>query len=299
VAPLALTAIGLGLLVVGFLTLRSFGPRYRVGRLLAAAPVITVAEAIAGADGPPRYIGIQGRIDADSPFEDDAHRPLVLRRATIERRVRGGWLTVERNVEAVDFGVREGLDSIAVDHASLDHGLVVQPRESVGTAVDLPDRLPAGLAPDVPVRLRLDLVSVVEHVIVTGVPRRVGPGGTPTLTAGLGRPLIMTTLERAEALQVLGRDGGARTVIAAVCLAGGAVMLSGALVLAVIEAATATVAAASPTASPLVGGDPRSSGSGPGLVGEPLIAIAAVVAIAIAAIVGTLIYLRVTGGRRA
>jgi hypothetical protein len=45
--------------------------------------------------------------------------------------------------------------------------------------------------------------------------------------------------------------------------------------------------------------DPRSSGSGPGLVGEPLIAIAAVVAIGIAAIVGTLIYLRVTGGRRA
>jgi hypothetical protein len=55
--------------------------------------------------------------------------------------------------------------------------------------------------------------------------------------------------------------------------------------------------AASPT--PAVGGDPRSSGQGPGLVGDPAFAVLAVVAIGIGAIAITLAYIRLTGGRRA
>ncbi len=54
--------------------------------------------------------------------------------------------------------------------------------------------------------------------------------------------------------------------------------------------------AAEPTPSPL-GGDPRSSGEGPGLVGDPLVAIAAVVLIALVAVVGTTLWVRATGGR--
>ena len=42
------------------------------------------------------------------------------------------------------FEVREGLDAIAVDDDALDDGLVVVPRESVGTAADAPDRVPPG-----------------------------------------------------------------------------------------------------------------------------------------------------------
>lgn len=45
-------------------------------------------------------------------------------------------------------------------------------------------------------------------------------------------------------------------------------------------------------------GDPRSSGQGPGLVGDPVVAIAAVVAIGVAAVVLTLAYIRVTDRRR-
>ena len=48
-----------------------------------------------------------------------------------------------------------------------------------------------------------------------------------------------------------------------------------------------------------VGGDPRSSGEGPGLVGDPLFAIGAVVAIGLASIVLTIAYVRLTDpGRR-
>lgn len=62
--------------------------------------------------------------------------------------------------------------------------------------------------------------------------------------------------------------------------------------------APATVAlAAEPAASPGVGGDPRSPGQGPGLVGDPLFAIGAVVLVALLSVVLTLGYVRLTGDR--
>ena len=59
----------------------------------------------------------------------------------------------------------------------------------------------------------------------------------------------------------------------------------------------ATALAASPAPS-AAGGDPRSSGQGPGLVGEPLLAVGLVLAIGLAATVATLGYVRLTGRRR-
>jgi hypothetical protein len=57
------------------------------------------------------------------------------------------------------------------------------------------------------------------------------------------------------------------------------------------------VLAASP--SPAAGGDPRSSGQGPGLVGDPAFAVLAVLAIGLGTLAVTLVYIRLTGGRRA
>lgn len=59
----------------------------------------------------------------------------------------------------------------------------------------------------------------------------------------------------------------------------------------------AALLAATPEATRAVGNDPRSSGEGPGLVGEPLLAIGLVVAIGLAALLLTLVYVRATGGR--
>jgi hypothetical protein len=57
--------------------------------------------------------------------------------------------------------------------------------------------------------------------------------------------------------------------------------------------------AASPSPSPSagIGGDPRSSGEGPGLVGDPAFALFAVVAIGVGALVLTLLYVRLTANR--
>lgn len=63
-------------------------------------------------------------------------------------------------------------------------------------------------------------------------------------------------------------------------------------------AAAASVLAESPTPTSAAGGDPRSAGQGPGLVGDPLLAILVVVAIGVASLVATLLYVRATGGPR-
>jgi hypothetical protein len=233
--PLIPLIAGLVALAAGILVLRTYGPRYRVGRLLAATPEVTVAEARAMATGKPHYVRIRGRIDAEDEFEDEAHRPLVFRRTRLQLQQRGRWLSFEDGRQRVAFEVRDGLDSIAIDDATLDVGLIVVPRESVGTAADLPDRVPPGTAPDAPVRLRVEQVSSVEHAIVTGVPG-LDDAGTPRLSAGMGRPLVLTTLEPDEAMRILAEGGRARPLLAAVCLAAGFVLISVGVVLAVAGA---------------------------------------------------------------
>jgi hypothetical protein len=297
VGPLLFIVLGLFALGAGALVLRSFGPSYRVGRLLASAPSVSVAEARHLAGGPARYVAIRGRIDAEDEFEDDAHRPLVLRRARIQLRRGSGWVTVDEHTTAVDFELRDGLEAIAIDHAALDAGLVVVPRESVGQAADAPDRVPADTPLETPMRLRVEQISSVEHAVVVGVPV-IGPGDAPVrMTAGLGRPLILTTLETPEAMRVLAATGPRRPLIAAFALGLGLACLTIGVVWAFLGGFVTTVLAASPNPS-AGGGDPRSSGQGPGLVGDPLMAVAVVLAIGLATTVATIGYVRLTGGGR-
>jgi hypothetical protein len=297
VAPLVLIVASLIAMAAGVITLRSFGPRYRVGRLLATTPRVSVADALAIArDGPPRYVRVDGRIDAEDEFEDAEHRPLVFRRTRLEARSGDGWSAFEDSREAVEFQIHEGLDAIDVDASTLDVGLVVVPRHSVGVAGDVIDRIPSETDPATPVRAIIEQISSVEHAIVLGVPvSRPGDDGAVQLTAGLGRPLVLTTLEPDEAMRILA-GGSTRPRLAAACfLAAAGLLIAGvawAGLGAVMSAVVPIARAASP--SPGTGGDPRSSGEGPGLVGEPFVALLVVAGIAILAVVLTTLYVRVT-----
>jgi hypothetical protein len=308
VTPLLLIAAGLVAFGVAALTLRSFGPRYRIGRLLAATPTVTVAEALELArSGEPTYVAITGRIDAEEPFEDADHRPLVLRRTRLESRGPRGWSAFEDSREAVAFEIHEGLDAIAVEGDVLADGLVVVPRESNGVAGDLGERAPDGLPPATPVRAIIEQVSTVEHAVVVGVPVVRAADGTVAMTAGLGRPLILTTLESDEAMRILARGAGRPRLVAtlagvgAVLLAAGLVWAGVGLVGSLVEGVESWLVpvahAATPT--PAQGGDPRSSGEGPGLVGEPVFALLVVAGIALASIVITTLWIRLTADREA
>ena len=58
-----------------------------------------------------------------------------------------------------------------------------------------------------------------------------------------------------------------------------------------------TALAASPAPTAGSGGDPRSSGQGPGLVGDPVFALLAVVGIGLASFTVTFLYVRLTTRR--
>src|SRR5262245_11334377 len=169
VTPLLLVAAGLVAFGAAAVLLRSFGSRYRIGRLLAATPRVTVADAVQLAQsGASTYVSIAGRIDAEDPFEDADHRPLVLRRTRLQSRGPRSWSTFEDSREAVPFEIHEGLDAIAVDGDALDEGLVVISRESDGVASDLADRAPAELPPTTHVRAVIEQVSAVEPAVAVG-----------------------------------------------------------------------------------------------------------------------------------
>ncbi len=337
--PLLLGAAGLLALVAGGMVLRTFGAQYRMGRLLATTPRVSVAEANQlAAIGRRTYVRVDGRIDAADEFEDADHRPLVLRRVRLEARVGRDWRPFEDHRQVVPFAITEGLDSIAIDIDALGDGLIVVPRESVGRAADLPDRVPEPYGPDTTVRARIEQLSSVEHATVLGypVPAPTAPtvpagltataaAGTATaaagqiaadqdatpaarLTAGRGRPLIVTVLEADEAMRILAGGDAGRTRLAAALLGAGAILVAGALVWAVVAALlpavialvpgaaglVESVLAASPEPSVAVGGDPRSSGQGPGLIGTPGLAILGVVTIGLIAVVVTAVYVRLT-----
>lgn len=206
-SALALALVGVAAIGAAALVLRRIGG-YRIARSLRAALPVSIAEARELAAGPERYVRVTGRVASDEEFPDEHDRPLVYRRRRLEvAEIPGRWRIVEDEREAVPFGVEDRTSSIDVDAPMLGEGLVVLTREAAGMASEVAEHLPPGIAPDARVRLRVEQLSAVEHASVAGVPR-TDETGRPHLTAGLGRPLIVTPLELPEAMRVL--SGGRR-----------------------------------------------------------------------------------------
>jgi len=278
VIPLWLVGLGVVVCLMAGILLRRMGPGFRIGRLLAGAPEVTVDEVATAAAGGQPYVRVHGRIASDEEFPDEVDRPLVYRRRRLELATEPSgrrWRTIEDEVTAVPFGLEERNAFVAVDAARLDAGLTVIVRESVGTAADAPDRVPPGTPSTMPLRHRVHQVSAVEQAFVAGMPR-IGEDGLPVLTAGGGRPLILTTLELPEAMRLLAAGHRRTVVVATLLLALGLGLAALGIVLAVTLLIAPATMAASPDPSPLIGGDTRSGGEGAGLAGQPLLALAAV-----------------------
>jgi hypothetical protein len=242
VTPFVVIAAGVVAIAVGTLLLRTYGPRIRVARLLAVTPTVGIAEARTLAQGGVRrYVRIDGRLDADEELLDENGRPLVLRRRRVETPHGRDWRLLEERLDMVPFRVREGLDEIDVDAGALDVGLVTLLRESVGTAAEAAGALPpavlGGLAPHDTVRLRVEQLSSVEHATVLGMPQTTADGRV-TMTSGTGRPLVVSTLERDEAMRVLAEGRRARPMAAAGALGGGLVALAIGLLWALLAGGT-------------------------------------------------------------
>ncbi|MEA2026632.1 MAG: hypothetical protein U9O18_08065 [Chloroflexota bacterium] len=227
-----MNALGLLLVVLGFVALgagvwllRRGGTGWRIGRLLSAAPQRSLSQAaVIAAGGEPAYIRIHGRIDSDEEFPGDDGKPVVFRRRRLQHgATRSGWQTFDDERLAVPFGLTERGERVAIDTAALGDGLVVVPRESEGVASDLSEEVVGGSLPQVPpgtpIRLRIEQVSTIDHATATGVPT-IGEDGSVILGPGLGRPLLLTTLEIDEAMRVLASGHRSRLLLAVSLLVG-------------------------------------------------------------------------------
>jgi hypothetical protein len=275
-SPIAL--IGAALLVIGLLLSRRTDARTRAGQLLAGLSPISPTEALKLAalrgDSAP-YLAIKGSIDAPEIFEDEHHRPLVFRRERVSIADEGGWRVIDTAERSLPFVVSDPSNSISIATADLADGLVVVERRWEGSVAELhaagreyqrPETaaLVAALATSDPTRgarVGLEQISNLDRATAAG---QLVDG---ELRAGAGRPLVVTTLERADALRLLGGEARGRLVsstLALALLAIGLLLLLGGVALALASPALgADAVSPSPTPTP-ESGDARNGGVGVG-----------------------------------
>ena len=276
--PIAL--IGAALLVIGLLLSRRTDARTRAGQLLAGLSPISPTEALKLAalrgDSAP-YLAIKGSIDAPEIFEDEHHRPLVFRRERVSIADEGGWRVIDTVERSLPFVVSDPSSSISIATADLADGLVVVERRWEGSVAELhaagreyqrPETaaLVAALATSDPTRgarVGLEQISNLDRATAAG---QLVDG---ELRAGAGRPLVVTTLESADALRLLGGEARGRLVsstLALALLAIGLLLLLGGVALALASPALgADAASPSPTPTPNPeSGDARNGGVGVG-----------------------------------
>ena len=270
--------VGAALILFGLLLSRRTDARTRAGQLLAGLSPISPTEALKLAalrgDAAP-YLAIKGSIDAPEIFEDENHRPLVYRRERVSIADEGGWRVIDTAERSLPFVVSDPSSSISIATADLADGLVVVERRWEGSVAELhaagreyqsseTAALVAAIAASDPTRgarVGLEQISNLDRATAAG---QLVDG---ELRAGAGRPLVVTTLERAEALRLLGAEGRGRlasSTLALALLALGVLLLIGGIALTLASPALgADAVSPSPTPTP-ESGDARNGGVGVG-----------------------------------
>jgi hypothetical protein len=225
------------------------------------------------------YLAIKGSVDAAEIFEDEHHRPLVFRRERVSIADEQGWRVIDVAERSLPFVISDPSSAIRIATADLADGLVVVERRWEGSVAELhaaareyqsPETaaLVAAIAASDPsrhARVGLEQISNLDRATAAG---QLIDG---ELRAGAGRPLVVTTLERADALRLLGGEGRGRlasSTVALALLALGLLLLIGGIALALASPAlVADVASPSPEATPTPtpeSGDARNGGVGVG-----------------------------------
>lgn len=310
-----LLASGALLIALSIWSSRRGGTRTRAARLMAGVAPVTPREALLVGDG--HYLAVSGNIDAAEAFEDESHRPLVYRRERVLIADGSAWREIERVVRSVPFVISDGDHSLAIDAAHLGDGLVVIERQWDGSVAELaaahrdyqdPESATlvtqlATAAPATGARVILEQISTLDRGTAAGLLR------DGALTAGgAGQPLVLTTLDRREALRILG--SGQRASLAAglltllLLIVGLLLFIIGSAAL--LSEATSGAGAAlspSPAPSPTVGsgesGDARNGGVGTGPGGLAGLIGALAAPFAVGALIAAVVSVVVRARRRA
>ena len=170
---------------------------------------------VALAAGPARYVRISGRIDAEDEFEDDAHRPLVFRRTRLQVRRDDRWVDLRGRPPArpVRGPRRPGRDR---RRRCRPRRRARRRAARIGRHRRRRRRPRPGrdcVHHPGPAAGRAGLLGRARHraSACRDSTRRASRGSRP----GLGRPLVLTTLERDEAMRVLAEGERRRPLVAA------------------------------------------------------------------------------------
>jgi hypothetical protein len=274
--------VGVALMAIGLLLSRRTDVRTSVGQLLAGLSPISPTEALQLASlrgGSAPYLAIKGSVDAPEIFEDEHHRPLVFRRERVSIADDQGWRVIDVAERSLPFVISDPSNAIRIATADLAEGLVVVERRWEGSVAELhaaareyqsPEtrELVTALAASDPTRrarVGLEQISNLDRATAAG---QLVDG---ELRAGAGRPLVVTTLERSDALRLLGGEGRGRLATSAVALAllalGLLVLVSGIALALASPALGADAASPSPLPTPTPtpeSGDARNGGVGVG-----------------------------------
>jgi hypothetical protein len=207
--PLAVLVAGVLLGLAGGLALRWSGARAGLGRRLAAARQMRVADLLTEDPPPARPVRIAGRIRCSDPIlSPQGERLVALHRDVEVQMPNGDWRTIERRRETRGFELWDHAGSLAIDPAAAAEPLVVIPHVWRGRAAELgPDhraaitRLAAEGGDPTAARSVTRMVSVVERLLVLASVRRA-PGGTISLVPPPGG-YVISALELDDAMRLL------------------------------------------------------------------------------------------------
>jgi hypothetical protein len=241
--PLTVLVAGVLLLLAGGVALRWSGARAGVGRRLAAARQVRVADLLTADPPPARPVRVVGRIRcADPILTAQGDRLVALHRDVEVRMARRGWRTIERRRETRGFELWDHGGSLAIDPAAAAEPLVVIPHVWRGEPAELGAEHQAALA-----RLTAEgsdpgaarsvtrMLSVVERLLVLATVRRAADGSIFLVPPPGG--YVISALDLDDAMRLLGGPhrgllmaGAAAIGVGALLTAAGAVLAAATLV---------------------------------------------------------------------
>lgn len=207
----ALAAIGLALLALSLVALRSSGARPSVARRLAGPQELKVGRLLDEDAGeiPDRPVRITGRIRCREPLDAGDGERLVAFHRDVEVLVGTRWRSVERMRETRSFELWDHDGSLSVDPAAAAEPLITIPHAWHGSPDELEEphasaaaRLAERHGPITEARAISRTLNVTDRLLVLARPVR-GADGTIHLEPPEGGYLI-SNLALDDAMRVLG-----------------------------------------------------------------------------------------------
>jgi hypothetical protein len=230
VAFAILFAAGVTLAAVSLLFMRRSGASPAVARRLAGPREVRVGQLLGTEMLPDRPVRVVGRIRCREPLELADGERLVAYHRDVEVRIGGSWRSIERLRETRSFDLWDHDGSLSVDPSRAAEPLIVIPKVWRGDPAELEEphasavaRLTERNGPATEARATTRSVNVTDRLLVLARAKLDG-AGQPHLEPPSGGYLV-TNLELAEAMRLLGGRRGRLVAASIIALAASAILI--------------------------------------------------------------------------